>query len=493
MTEINNVSTNNMDFKRLDTTRDIVITPKNVFGNPVQLNTSHTWTAKVSDETNYVGNYPATINPTRIIVNSADFTKLPAGQYHLEVWEEWTDANGDSQRAIYPSPNETIPFRIYSNITDLAEKEIKTIGFQDVVDQAVMNIGMNYVFKVNTIEPDQTATVVQAAADGKNYVTFNVPRGAKGDPGKPFSIAKVFPSKDALSGDGLSEGDLVMVASNVNDPNNADLYAWTGKEFKLIADLSGAQGIQGPQGTPGPKGADGKTPYFHQAWADSPDGTLGFNPDYRSYVGLDILNLTRWAKNPAMSNSTYTIVSSDDSSFKFNGQGTNLFEVLSKSFPAQVGDKLKFTIHYTNRLAFELFNKYGLHFVVSDEYTESDSLTSKIVLPNAITMPTEYQLEYTATTDNVWMQLNFGGIADSSQVDFDIKIEVENLTNPVKHAYMGTYSDYTATSSTNSSDYSWSLVQGPAGPKGDAAIISIISQADYDALADKSGVYFIEG
>lgn len=183
MTTIDDVSTNDMNFKHLDTTKNIVITPKDEFGNSVQLDASHTWSAKVSDETNYVGDYQVTLESTSIVVNSSDFTSLPAGHYHLEVWEEWTDSNGKRQRSIYPSPQRTIDFNIYHNIPDLAEKEIKQIGFQDVVDQAVMNIGMNYIFKVNTIEPDQTATVVQAAADGKNYVTFNIPRGAKGDKG----------------------------------------------------------------------------------------------------------------------------------------------------------------------------------------------------------------------------------------------------------------------------------------------------------------------
>lgn len=183
MTTIDDVSTNDMNIKHLDTTKNIVITPKDEFGNSVQLNASHTWTAKVSDGTNYVGDYQVTLESTSIVVKSSDFTKLPAGNYHLEVWEEWIDSNNEKQRSIYPSPRRTVDFNIYQNITDLAEKEIKTIGFQDVVDQAVMNIGMNYVFKVNTIEPDQTATVVQAAADGKNYVTFNIPKGDKGDKG----------------------------------------------------------------------------------------------------------------------------------------------------------------------------------------------------------------------------------------------------------------------------------------------------------------------
>lgn len=35
--------------------------------------------------------------------------------------------------------------------------------------------------------------------------------------------------------------------------------------------------------------------------------------------------------------------------------------------------------------------------------------------------------------------------------------------------------------------------KGDTGKKGDDAVINIISQADYDALADKTGVYFIEG
>lgn len=92
--------------------------------------------------------------------------------------------------------------------------------------------------------------------------------------------------------------------------------------------------------------------------------------------------------------------------------------------------------------------------------------TSKIVLPNTITASTEYQLEYTSTTSNVWMQLNFGGVADSAQVDFDVKIEVENLTNPVKYAYMGTYSDYTATDSTVPTNYTWSRILGADGADG---------------------------
>lgn len=180
---LDNIVTNNMNFKHLETTKDIIISIKNESGFPQRPDATHTWTAKVSDGTNYVGDYAVKINQNSLIVDSEDFTKLPTGSYQLEVWEEWTDQDGTKQRSIYPSPSQTIPFTIYANITDQAEKEIKSIGFQDVVDQAVMNVGMNYVLKVNMIDPNQTATVVQSAADGKNYVTFNIPQGPKGDQG----------------------------------------------------------------------------------------------------------------------------------------------------------------------------------------------------------------------------------------------------------------------------------------------------------------------
>lgn len=34
---------------------------------------------------------------------------------------------------------------------------------------------------------------------------------------------------------------------------------------------------------------------------------------------------------------------------------------------------------------------------------------------------------------------------------------------------------------------------GPQGPAGNDAVINVVTQADYDKLSDKSGIYFIEG
>lgn len=202
----------------------------------------------------------------------------------------------------------------------------------------------------------------------------------------------------------------------------------------------------------------------HTAYANNADGTLDFTTDSKSAVGLDVLNMTNWTKNGPMVYSTYNFAKNADNSFKVTGKGAGGYEVLSKSFPAKVGDKLRFTVHYTNRLDFGLYPNHSLNFSVNNERIEGPASallstipTSSIVLPNKITDPTEYQLDYTTTTDNVWMQLNFGGVSDWSPVDFDIKIEVENLTHPVKYAYIGTYVDKSKTDSQDPKAYTWKL------------------------------------
>lgn len=80
-------------------------------------------------------------------------------------------------------------------------------------------------------------------------------QGEPGPAGKNFDIKKTFDSVKSMTdskGEGITEGDFVLIASGVNDEDNAKLYVWTGTEFKYLVDMSGAQGIKGDQGIPGP-------------------------------------------------------------------------------------------------------------------------------------------------------------------------------------------------------------------------------------------------
>lgn len=258
----------------------------------------------------------------------------------------------------------------------------------------------------------------------------------------------------------------------------------------------GKDGEQGPQGEPGSKGepgtpgADGRTPYLHTAYANSADGLIDFTPDSTSAVGYDVLDISKWSKNTPASNSTYKFTQTGGNVYKVTGKGTGGIEVFSNSFSVKKGDTLRFTIEFVNRLQFNLWNGVGLRFGVASVYSESYTLTSAIVLPNTITERTQYTFDYTATTDVVWMLLNFAGVADSSTVDLDLKINIQNLTTEKTYDYLGTMTDFIELDSLNPTDYSWVKVKGdtgPQGPKGDIGSSGSDGKDGVDALPVFSG------
>ena len=83
---------------------------------------------------------------------------------------------------------------------------------------------------------------------------------------------------DTISGSGFSQTNAdkayigVYVDFNSTDSVNPADYRWT--KWK---GPKGENGNDGPQGIPGKPGADGRTPYFHRAWANSADGRDGFS------------------------------------------------------------------------------------------------------------------------------------------------------------------------------------------------------------------------
>lgn len=84
------------------------------------------------------------------------------------------------------------------------------------------------------------------------FVDLQGMQGPIGPQGEAFSIKKTYSSKEAmdLDFDNMQIGDYVMIASNVNEEDNAKLYTRTESDnnWVFIADFSGAIGIQGPVG-----------------------------------------------------------------------------------------------------------------------------------------------------------------------------------------------------------------------------------------------------
>ena len=79
---------------------------------------------------------------------------------------------------------------------------------------------------------------------------------AQGEQGDPFTIYNTYASLESmyLDRDNVPIDAFVMIASTVDDPDNAKLFVrddHTRTGFTFVCDLSGAQGVQGPQGPAG--------------------------------------------------------------------------------------------------------------------------------------------------------------------------------------------------------------------------------------------------
>lgn len=78
-------------------------------------------------------------------------------------------------------------------------------------------------------------------------------KGDKGDQGEGFSIFKTYPSLESMESDkdNVPEGKFVLIASNVEEENNAKLFVKSKIGFVFLTDLSGSQGIKGDKGDKG--------------------------------------------------------------------------------------------------------------------------------------------------------------------------------------------------------------------------------------------------
>lgn len=102
------------------------------------------------------------------------------------------------------------------------------------------------------------------------------PKGDQGIPGTKGADGRTsythIAYADTISGGGFSQTNAdksyigVYVDFNATDSKNPADYRWN--KWK---------GEDGAQGIPGKPGADGRTPYFHRAWANSADGRSGFS------------------------------------------------------------------------------------------------------------------------------------------------------------------------------------------------------------------------
>lgn len=216
-------------------------------------------------------------------------------------------------------------------------------GTQDITDNCTYTITTSQNIQGNWNKETKTYTVTGLTADS-GWVNIKAAYLNNLVVSKQFSLAKQYagpqgiPGKDgkdgktqythlayANSADGrtdfsVSDGNREYIGMYVDfveaDSTDPTKYTWS-----LIKGANGAQGV------PGTPGANGKTPYFHIAYANSADGRTGFSVDdsvnklyigqYTDYTPDDSTDPTKysWTKikgEPGTAGRTYFFQSNAD-------------------------------------------------------------------------------------------------------------------------------------------------------------------------------------
>jgi len=253
-------------FKFADTTTEIHL---NALDDCSAANLTADAKVRIKNESGYLLGISANITDNHAVITSGQLSKLPAGNYLIELWDT---VNGGT--AIYPSDG-FLALQINENVTGLSGGIVSSITVDDFVQQfsslseqlkqqvsdAVANglkgdkgddgLSAYQIAVINGYKGSQTEWLASLIGDKGD-------KGEKGNPGKDFKIVKTFPSIAEMNGTGFSDGDFTMIASDVNDADDGKLYVWNGTGFTYIADLSGSQGIKGDTGKTGEKGDPGE-------------------------------------------------------------------------------------------------------------------------------------------------------------------------------------------------------------------------------------------
>ena len=275
------------DFKREDTTNDITIKLYADNKRPIIPDASHTWKAKVAKEDKYVGEYPVTIFGNTLKLSSSNLTKLPDGNYALELWETY-----DGSTTIYPSVG-VMEFRVHKNIDDTLGTIDPTTDINAIIDD-LHKAGQNVkVVATNTLPAGSKASVTQSITNGENQLTFNIPQGNKGDKGdvgpaptlKIGTVTKLGPDQTPtanLSGGngaytldlGIPQGGSSSGKGDVGPAPTLKIGTVTklGPDQTPTVALTGDNGTYTinmgiPQGEQGNVGPQGKSAY--QVWLDN--------------------------------------------------------------------------------------------------------------------------------------------------------------------------------------------------------------------------------
>lgn len=172
-------------------------------------------------------------------------------------------------------------------------------GTQDITDNCTYTITTSQNIQGNWNKETKTYTVTGLTADS-GWVNIKAAYLNNLVVSKQFSLAKQYAGPQGIPGVGIDGKTtyLHIQYAPVQNPTAAQMSKTPNKYIGTYTDFSGVDStdpskytwakFEGDQGVPGTPGANGKTPYFHIAYANSADGRTGFSVDdsvNKLYIG----------------------------------------------------------------------------------------------------------------------------------------------------------------------------------------------------------------
>lgn len=172
-------------------------------------------------------------------------------------------------------------------------------GTQDITDDCTYTITASQNIQGNWNKETKTYTVTGLTADS-GWVNIKAAFLNNLVVSKQFSLAKQYAGPQGIPGVGIDGKTtyLHIQYAPVQNPTAAQMSKTPNKYIGTYTDFSGVDStdpskytwakFEGDQGVPGTPGANGKTPYFHIAYANSADGRTGFSVDdsvNKLYIG----------------------------------------------------------------------------------------------------------------------------------------------------------------------------------------------------------------
>lgn len=211
-------------------------------------------------------------------------------------------------------------------------------GTQDITDNCTYTITTSQNIQGNWNKETKTYTVTGLTADS-GWVNIKAAYLNNLVVSKQFSLAKQYAGPQGIPGVGTDGKTtyLHIQYAPVQNPTAAQMSKTPNKYIGTYTDFSGVDStdpskytwakFEGDQGVPGTPGTNGKTPYFHTAYANSADGRTGFSVDdsvnklyigqYTDYTPDDSTDPTKysWTKikgEPGTAGRTYFFRSNAD-------------------------------------------------------------------------------------------------------------------------------------------------------------------------------------